>query len=235
MLKVALAEEEKAGGAVIAWWNGIGAARVLEHDGDALLLERAEGARSLSAMALDGHDDEATHILCDVIATLHRERPSPPPPVTHLTTWFHDLSTLPPGGRSLIAQAADAAASLLASQQDPVVLHGDVHHGNVLDFGDRGWLAIDPKGLFGERTFDYVNLFRNPDIANPSTVLARDPARFSRRLDIVVERGGVDRQRLLLWILAFCGLSAVWTLADQRKPIIDLFIGGLAAQALGRA
>lgn len=32
-----------------------------------------------------------------------------------------------------------------------VTLHGDLHHGNVLDFGASGWLAIDPKGLKGER------------------------------------------------------------------------------------
>jgi aminoglycoside/hydroxyurea antibiotic resistance kinase len=42
------------------------------------------------------------------------------------------------------------------------VLHGDLHHGNVLDFGLRGWLAIDPKGLLGERGFDFANIFTNP-------------------------------------------------------------------------
>jgi streptomycin 6-kinase len=40
---------------------------------------------------------------------------------------------------------------LLTTQREKVVLHGDMHHGNVLNFGSRGWLAIDPKGLIGER------------------------------------------------------------------------------------
>lgn len=46
------------------------------------------------------------------------------------------------------------------------VLHGDLHHGNVLDFGPLGWLAIDPKGLHGESGFDYANILSNPDRAS---------------------------------------------------------------------
>lgn len=35
----------------MAWWDGDGAARVLAREGDALLLERAEGKRSPAAVA----------------------------------------------------------------------------------------------------------------------------------------------------------------------------------------
>ena len=65
------------------------------------------------------------------------------------------------------------------------VLHGDIHHDNILDFGKRGWLAIDPKRLQGERGFDYANLFCNPDLADPSRPIAASPGRFARRLEIV--------------------------------------------------
>src|SRR5690606_15434441 len=60
MLKISTHEEAQAGGRVLAWWNGDGAARVLAIDGDALLMERALGNRSLAAMARSGQDDEAT-------------------------------------------------------------------------------------------------------------------------------------------------------------------------------
>jgi streptomycin 6-kinase len=46
---------------------------------------------------------------------------------------------------------AATARELLAKPSEVVVLHGDIHRGNVLDFGPRGWLASDPKGLVGER------------------------------------------------------------------------------------
>jgi streptomycin 6-kinase len=58
--------------------------------------------------------------------------------------------------------AAETAADLLATQRDVVVLHGDMHHENILKFSSRGWLAIDPKGLVGERGFDYANIFCKP-------------------------------------------------------------------------
>ncbi len=73
MLKVARVEEELVGNHVMSWWDGSGSARVLRHDGEALLLERAEGSRSLAAMATAGGelDDDATRILCAVAARLH--------------------------------------------------------------------------------------------------------------------------------------------------------------------
>ncbi len=50
MLKVALNQEEREGAALMVWYGGDGAARVLAHEGAALLLERASGDRSLRAM-----------------------------------------------------------------------------------------------------------------------------------------------------------------------------------------
>src|SRR5688572_25233444 len=57
MLKVAHAAEERRG-PLMRWWGGDGAARVLTHDGDAMLMERATGTGSLAALAHGGEDDE---------------------------------------------------------------------------------------------------------------------------------------------------------------------------------
>ena len=97
---------------------------------------------------------------------------------------------------------------MLATTRD-VVLHGDLHHDNVLDFGERGWLAIDPTYL-GERGFDFANIFTNPDLADPARPVATGPDRFARRLEVVAEAAELDRPRLLRWILAWTGLSAAW-------------------------
>ena len=45
MLKVATEPEERRGADTMIWWDGDGAARVLAHEGDALLMERAKGQR----------------------------------------------------------------------------------------------------------------------------------------------------------------------------------------------
>lgn len=90
------------------------------------------------------------------------------------------------------------------------VLHGDVHHGNVLDFrGD--WRVIDPKGLFGHRAFDYANIFCNPTI---DVALSH----FNRRLNIVGESSGFDIDTVRSWVIAWCALSVTWTDRSGGQP-----------------
>jgi streptomycin 6-kinase len=234
MLKLVRHPEERGGGAVMEWWMGVGAARILAREGDALLLERACGTRSLSAMARGGKDDEACRILCAVAARLHVPRAAPPPPLVGLARWFEPLLHAAAAHGGVLARSAEAARALLAEPREQVVLHGDLHHDNVLDFGPRGWLAIDPKGLLGERGFDLANIFTNPDLEDPTRPVGTDPRRFARRLEVVAEAAGMERTRLLRWILAWTGLSATWFLADGEAPEIDLRIGALAAAALDR-
>ena len=126
---------------------------------------------------------------------------------------------------------AATARELLASERDVVALHGDIHHGNILDFGPRGWLAIDPKGLIGERGFDYANLF-----CNPEAEIATAPGRLARQVDVVAEAAGLDRRRLLKWIMAYAGLSAAWFLGDGEweAATTPLAVAELAAAELAR-
>jgi streptomycin 6-kinase len=227
MLKLAIAEEEKGGGALMAWWDGHGAARVLAKGDDAVVLERATGSRSLIAMAQSGEDEQASIAICDVAGLLHRARPGATPRVVPLATWFRRLHEIAPNHCGVIALAASMADTLLANPRDQGVLHGDIHHANILDFGDRGWLAIDPKGLWGERGFDYANLFRNPDSA-----VALRHGRFDQQVQIVSSRAGLEPVRLLQWILAVMGLSAAWHIDDIEKPGTTLAVGRMAAAAL---
>lgn len=232
MLKIAMEAEEKFGGQLMAWWEGDGAARVYAREGDALLMERAEGHACLLEMALKGRDDEASRIACRIIGRLHAPRERPPPALLPLAQWFEALAPAAQGDSGILLSSAVTARELLASPRDVGALHGDVHHGNILDFGARGWLAIDPKGLVGERGFDYANLLCNPELTT-----ATDPARFARQLDVIVEAAGLERRRLLRWVLAYAGLSASWFLEDgkQAAAACELLIAGLAARALADA
>ncbi|HEX2077568.1 MAG TPA: aminoglycoside phosphotransferase family protein [Longimicrobium sp.] len=231
MLKVAREAEERAGARLMAWWDGDGAARVLAHEGDALLLERAPGGGSLVRMARTGRDDEASRILCAAAARLHAPRDRPPPELVPLEHWFRALAPAAARYGGILARAGAAARELLAAPRDVVVLHGDLHHGNVLDFGARGWLAIDPKGLVGERGFDFANLFCNPDLET-----ATAPGRLARQVEVVAEAAGLERTRLLKWVLAYAGLSAAWTLEEgDDRPEIAFAVAELAAAELARA
>lgn len=229
ILKISHSPEERFGAEVMAWWAGEGAAKVLAHEGDTLLLERATGERSLAAMARGGEDDEATRIICTAAGALHGCGGKPLQGLTPLDVRFQSLFLAAESHGGLLARCADAARDLLAAPQDVVALHGDLHHGNVLDFGPRGWLAIDPKGLLGERGFDFANLLRNPD---PES--AKAPGRFARQASVVAQAAGLDRTRLLMWALAWFGLSAVWMVEDGEAEAIDLTMAEIAAAELLR-
>lgn len=225
MLKVATTAEESRGGAVMAWWNGRGAARVLAHEGDALLLERA--GISLANFVRAGRDDEATRIICAAVAELHAPRSLPPPDLVSLTEWFEALQPAAAMHGGILRRSAETASELLATQRDVTVLHGDIHHDNILNFGSRGWLAIDPKGLRGERGFDYANLFCNPDHETETL-----PGRLTRRIELVAEAAALEPTRLLRWILAWAGLSAAWLIDDGVSPKCALTVAELAEAKL---
>ncbi len=227
MLKIAHQDEERQGGAVMAWWNGDGAADVFAHDDDAVLLARAPGD-TLGALALGGADETATRLICQVVARLHRPRPSPPAALIPLTEWFAELEPMARSEGGILAVAWQTAQELLAAPEDETVLHGDIHHFNILDFGEGDWRAIDPKGLRGERGYDYANLFRNP-----SRDLAIAPGRFARHVAIVSEQAGLERTRLLRWILAVMGLQASWRpIQNAERHRATLEIAALARDAL---
>ncbi|MFJ3448280.1 aminoglycoside phosphotransferase family protein [Pseudomonas sichuanensis] len=229
MLKISQEPEEQAGSLLMAWWGGAGAAPVLAHDGEALLMVRAQGSASLLQMVAGGQDDEATRILCAVAGRLHAPRARTSPMLVPLAQWFEALLSGAASQGGIFAHCASTARELLSAPRDVRVLHGDIHHGNVLDFGSLGWLAIDPKGLYGERGFDYANLFCNPDADS-----ALAPGRFARRVEIVAQAAGIERRRLLQWVLAWSGLSAIWMLEDGIEPGSNLEVAKLAASALGK-
>ncbi len=155
--------------------------------------------------------------------------------MTPLRDWFRDLWPAANTQGGVLARSAETARKLLAEPREVGMLHGDLHHDNVLDFGPRGWLAIDPKHLIGERGFDYANIFTNPDLADPTRPVATKPECFARRVDVVMAATGLERRRLLSGVLAWTGLSASWFIGDD-DPLaeIDLQIAAFAAAELDR-
>lgn len=230
MLKLAYDAEERWGGVLMRWWDGDGAARVLASEGPALLIERATGSDSLLAMAADGRDDQACRILCVVARRLHARTDAPPDGLQPLSLYFESLAQAARAHGGLYARSWRIAEGLLRATADPVALHGDLHHENVLDFGpQRGWLAIDPKRVIGDRGYDHATLFGDP------LQLGRElPRRLERRLQVVAEASGLAPARLLRWIAAQQGLSAAWHLEDEEPEAAQLPLSVLAAAlALG--
>jgi streptomycin 6-kinase len=109
--------------------------------------------------------------------------------------------------QALFQRADTLRQELLDSTPLPTPLHGDLHHFNVLLGRNAEWLAIDPKGLVGDRCFDVCQFFRNPS-DEPT------PAMNRRRLDILCAELGLDRQRTKDWALVHAMLDACWEFED---------------------
>lgn len=106
-------------------------------------------------------------------------------------------------------------AELVASSAPPVVLHGDLHHDNVLRSG-RGWLAIDPHGVLGEPAYEVGALLRNPIGVGARPGLR---ALLDRRVAILaeaygVDAYGVDEERVRAWGRAHNVVSLLWSNED---------------------
>ncbi|MGZ6019581.1 MAG: aminoglycoside phosphotransferase family protein [Phenylobacterium sp.] len=223
MLKIATSEHEHAGAALMAWLDGDGAARVLALEGDGLLLERLPATRSLAHMARNGEDDQAMRIICEVGNRLHAPRAVPlPDRLIPLHRWFRALAPAAAAHGGVFEVSLEAATALFADPREVCLLHGDLHHENIVDGGARGWLMIDPKGLLGERTYEYATTLCNPDAA-----MATSPGRLAHQAGVIAQAAGLDRDRLLRWTLAHAGISAAWCMADGRDPAAALQIAEL--------
>jgi streptomycin 6-kinase len=111
--------------------------------------------------------------------------------------WAVETARRPPTQPRLVDLAAGLARDLLPSPGEPAVLHQDFHGGNVLLDADRGWLAIDPQPLVGERAFDCASLVRD---RRGDLLLDPDPlARIRLRLDQLAEELELDRERIRGW------------------------------------
>lgn len=218
-VKVTNEPEELAGARALEQWHGEGAVRVLARSGNAIVLERA-GSTLRSTVA---DDPAATRVLCAVARRLHAHEPTELGQFPSLRAWF---SALFANSQPEFDPARAIAEQLLGRDTPVVLLHGDLHHENVLDGANRGWLAIDPKGIVGPREFDYCNIFTN---------WTREQAihNFDARLQIVAHAAHIPHTDLLRWIVAWSALSGIWHREDGDEALAA-FPHTISALALDR-
>lgn len=135
---------------VLEAFGGRGAVRVYAQAPDAALLERARPGHTLADVVAQDGDGEATRLLAQLVA---RMSPGPAPQgVPTATEW----------GRGFARRGRGVYDRLAATQRHERLLHGDLHHGNVVFDHERGWLVIDPKGVVAELEFELGAALRNP-------------------------------------------------------------------------
>ncbi|HEY7355473.1 MAG TPA: aminoglycoside phosphotransferase family protein [Ktedonobacterales bacterium] len=200
-------------------FDGRGMVQLLECDADneTMLLESLQPGTLLSSVE---DDETATSIAASVMRQFWRPVPAQHsfPTISDWGRGFVRLRDHYAGGHGpfpprLLEEAETLFAELSASMDAPVLLHGDLHHDNILAARRLPWLAIDPKGLVGEPAYETGALLRNP---LPQLLQTHQPVRIlARRIAQLAEELALDRARIRGWALAQAVLSAWWNVEDD--------------------
>ncbi|HEU0026231.1 MAG TPA: aminoglycoside phosphotransferase family protein [Ktedonobacterales bacterium] len=201
--------------------DGAGLVRLLEADAQrgVMLLERALPGEPLSRME---DDDQATAIAADVMRAIWRPAPdsSPFPTVAGWLRAFDRVREMFDGGSGPLPETALARGEALgrdlltSAPGQSMLLHGDLHHENIVSAQRMPWLVIDPKGVTGDPCFEVGAFLTNPYERFMSWDPREWPARMARRVDILTERLGFPRERIVAWGVTQATLSAVWGVED---------------------
>ncbi|MHB1684160.1 MAG: aminoglycoside phosphotransferase family protein [Bacilli bacterium] len=201
---------------VLHAYAGRGGIQVIDADDNlgALVLERAEPGTPLSTI----EDDKlATEIFCNVFQRLH----CPPSTGQYASIKDHFSGieryrhrfgagdVIGPLPAHWVERAREYLAYLISSTNENVLLHGDLHHDNILRQKGDEWTVIDPKGIVGDRHFDTIQYLLNYEGrgGDPYAVL-------DRRITIISAGLRLDPFRIAMWGVARGVLEACWTIED---------------------
>jgi streptomycin 6-kinase len=213
--------DESHSGEMLKAYGGEGVVRVYECETGAVLLEQLEPGEQLVNLVKQGRDDEATRILAEIIAKLaNHKAPTGCPTVTD---WGRAFDRYLQSGdeqvpRDMVVAAREMYEKLASSQRQTMLLHGDLQHYNVLFDNERGWVAIDPKGVIGELEYELSAALRNP-IELPDVFA--NPVTLNRRLETLTSALHLDYSRALRWSYTQSILSAIWDIEDGHPLTPD--------------
>jgi streptomycin 6-kinase len=202
----------------LRYFGGDGIVRLLDADADqgVLLLERLVPGTSLQDL---DDDEQLTQVAACVMSHLWKPAPTEHSFAT-VTGWANGLRKLracfdggygpfPPG---LVDKAEGLFTELLSMGSEAILIHGDMHAGNILKSEREPWLAIDPKGVVGNRLYDVATFVNSV----PETRLESQVKHgLERRGNQIAEMLELDREQILGWTLAQAVLSGWWSFEDH--------------------
>ncbi len=232
VLRLGVGGLDRSAVAALRVYAGDGTVRVLDESVDEgmILLERAVPGRTLSEL-VDNDDAMATDVVATVLETLWREVPADQVTSGELGAWRRPFSRIDTLGveidsylrnlgyrrllpTTLVTDARRVVDELLDSVPRRVLLHGDLHHDNIVssDRSPTGWLAIDPNGRHGDPGYDVAAMFFNPmpwvgQVTDLEGLLRSRSGQLAARL-------AMDEERIKAWAFVKAVLAEIWFIED---------------------
>ena len=207
--------------------GGRGTVNLIDADAERgiLIQERLRPGHSL-VPTFPEDDEMATQVTAEVMQKFWQPVPqeNPFPTVYDWSFGLKKLRQMFDGGvgpfpQDLVDEAENLYAELIPSMDDVVVLHGDLHHDNILAATREPWLIIDPKGVIGEPAYEVGAFLRNPQLTHPALHKVTE-----RRVSIFTEMLGLDRQRIIGWGIAQAVLSSWWSFESGDNDWADVLV-----------
>lgn len=194
-------------------WHGNGTVLLLRADPRrrAMLLERLH-PRDLTTIG----DLEACEVVADLYGRIHVPAlPQLRTVTSYVERWTADLEALPhdvPIPRRMREQCLTLARDLVA---DPAsvgrIIHGDLHHHNVLAADREPWLVIDPKPMSGDPHYEVAPMLWN----RWDDIVAGDVrTNLRRRFHTIVDTAGLDEDRARDWVVVRMVHNMSWAVID---------------------
>ena len=194
-------------------WHGNGTVLLLRADPRrrAMLLERLH-PRDLTTIG----DREA----CEVVGGLYGRIHVPALPqlrtiTSYVERWTADLEALPrdaPIPRRLREQCVSLVRDLVADPASVgVIIHGDLHHHNVLAADREPWLVIDPKPMSGDPHYEPAPMLWN---RWDEIVAGNARENLRRRFHTLVDVAGLDEDRARDWVVVRMVHNMSWAVID---------------------
>jgi streptomycin 6-kinase len=112
----------------------------------------------------------------------------------------------------LLSTAIEIKNNLLATSTKQILLHGDLHHDNIIQDGNT-WLAIDPKGIVGEPEFEIAAFDFLTESEQQKTAEIHDL--LYTRIEIIANKSQLDAKRIFKWVFVRLALAAAWAIEDN--------------------
>lgn len=195
-------------------FKGHGVVNLLDTMNGALLLEKLIPGIDLSNYFPE-QDEEAIHIVCDMMKRLYNLPLPKEYPFPTINEWLRTLERGEGVPLPYLIKARHIRDKLLSTSGEPKLLHGDLHHYNILSMG-KTFTIIDPKGVIGEQAYEVAAFIRNPipdilEVQDVSSFMLRRINEFSKCLHLGTER-------LKAWSFVQGVLSWIWALEDGTDP-----------------
>ena len=194
--------------------QGYGVAKITKFNKDAMLMAFIEGP-VLKTLVNQQQDEQATHIIAKTLKSIHAAPQKYNFKFQTLEERFESLfkhaqSSAP----DIIKHAANFAEKCLKTQKDIRLLHGDMHHENVIQNKDMEWLAIDPQPVIGDSAYDCANTLHNP---HQTPELTENEDRLLKQTKVLGETLNINPKRIINYAYIHGCLSACWSEDDKTE------------------